>query len=103
MSSTCIGLSQRRKENERMKRRTGAWWGLRWRILAGLLIGSLVVVHGSMARARTTTTVSRLPVDFVVENPCQGELVALSGQVHMLVHTTEDAKGGIHVHNQFNP
>ena len=49
---------------------------------------------------------SVLPLDTTVFNPCavggQGELVALSGELHAVFSVTADAHGGRHVSTHFN-
>ncbi len=53
---------------------------------SGLQINPAVVVN------------ERIPIFFLVVNPCNGEeVVSLEGDIHIVVSTTEDGHGGTHV------
>jgi hypothetical protein len=71
-------------------------------IAAALLPG--VAAH---AAAQTSTTSSKVPISVEEFVPCAnggaGEVVTLSGTLHVLTHTTIDASGGVHVTNQIQP
>jgi hypothetical protein len=53
------------------------------------------------------TSSASVPIEIVTFVPCAadgaGELVALSGSLHLLSHFTEDGAGGFHVMNEANP
>lgn len=57
--------------------------------------------------ATVVTTNERVPLDLQAFVPCAddgaGELVQLSGPLHVLIHTTVDNKGGMTVRSQFQP
>ena len=46
--------------------------------------------------AETFTESQTIPFDQVVHNPCSGEEIVVSGEVHLLAHQTLDATGGDH-------
>ena len=59
------------------------------------------------ARAAVLKENVTVPVELTVEVPCAaggaGEVVALSGRLHMLVHVTIDGGGGLHIRSHTNP
>ena len=63
---------------------------------AALLMFGLVCP--SMANAQAITDTQRFVAPFFVDdiNPCTGEPVSLSGEVHIRVQTTVDSNGGFH-------
>ncbi len=68
-------------------------------LLAGALL--LTAASGALAEATTATSVVAVPLDGrVVDNPCAGESLLLTGSLQLLVHTTGDASGGFHVVRQ---
>ena len=60
--------------------------------LAGLAVPALAAGEG----AETITIEQTLPFDTVVDNPCSGEAVVVTGEAHFLTHETIDATGGDH-------
>lgn len=56
----------------------------------------LTSVSPALAEAVTTTEVTIGITNTIIENPCTGELVKLSGTVLILVHETVDANGSTH-------
>jgi hypothetical protein len=66
-----------------------------------LLTAAIIVIMAALVTVRpasaTVTSNQIIPVDFQTFNPCNGELVSLSGEVHIMSHYTEDASGGFHV------
>jgi hypothetical protein len=53
--------------------------------------------------AVTSTTSQRVPLNLVIANPCLGEPVQLTGNLHLLFHITITDNGTIHVKQQANP
>ena len=68
--------------------------------------GSLTFVAQGGAAASSVTTIVRTPVDGLLSASCTnggaGELVAISGTIQEVFHTTIDSAGGFHVTQQFN-
>ena len=71
-----------------------------------LLIGVLGVAP-TLAKATTVTTNFQQPIDLTVFVPCArggaGELVTLTGSLHILFVTTIDDRGGFHSKFHFQP
>jgi hypothetical protein len=55
------------------------------------------------ARAIVNETNIFLPLDFEVDNPCNGETVHVTGDIHFLVHTVETSSGMFQLHFQSQP
>jgi hypothetical protein len=51
---------------------------------------------GTPAHAEVTFN-ERIPTERVFANPCNGELVDVLGEQHLIVKTTEDGAGGLHI------
>jgi hypothetical protein len=79
-----------------------------------ILVISFVAVTAALAgaaaaeaRATTVTTSERVPVTVFAFVPCAndgaGELVLLTGTLHVLTHVTIDDQGGLHVKQHFQP
>jgi hypothetical protein len=82
------------------------------RLLTLAVALGLVGVAGlrpALAQATTVTTSVRIPLPqpFRVFVPCAaggtGEIVDLSGTLHVLLHTTLDGSGGFHAKTHFQP
>ena len=56
----------------------------------------------ALALAEVTTN-EFVPMDSIVEIPCAGDVVQLTGPLHVLMVTTIDATGGMHVKMHFQP
>lgn len=69
------------------------WWWATLALAAGM----------TLAQATTDTSNERVPLDLTVDNPCTGEPLYLTGELHILFQFTEDANGGVHVQTQFQP
>ena len=75
------------------------------------LIGSLLVLAASLlaavaptqAAATTIRNRTTVPFDVVVDNPCTGEPVALSGAQLLISHLVFDERGGVHAHFRLVP
>jgi hypothetical protein len=79
--------------------------GMKRLVLSVAVVGTTLALAAGMALAQATTFTSneKVPLDQIVDNPCTGELLHLTGELHMLFHVTEDANGGFHVQTHFQP
>jgi hypothetical protein len=50
----------------------------------------------TLPAAAEVTMNERFPVRLLTHNPCNQEIVVLSGELHLLATVTEDAAGGTH-------
>ena len=75
-------------------------------VLLALVVPALTSGTTSVAWAEVTENV-RVPVDIGVFIPCAdggaGEVVTLSGNLHIVLRYTESAGGGIHAGSHFQP
>ena len=79
---------------------------VRIRRLGSLLVlaaSLLVAVAPTQAAATTIRNRTTVPFDVVVDNPCTGEPVALSGAQRVIFHLVLDARGGVHAHFSLVP
>jgi hypothetical protein len=70
------------------------------RSLLGLVGLALVVagareVHHAQAQAQVLTTINNIDLTFEVP-ACNGDIVTVSGIIHIISHSTTDAQGGFH-------
>jgi hypothetical protein len=79
--------------------------GVKRLVLSLVVMGTALALAAGMALAQATTETfnEKVPLDLVADNPCTGEPVHLTGQLHILFHITEDANGGFHVQAHFQP
>ncbi len=78
----------------------------RWRWLAGLLLAIPLAGFGigmqPAAAANVVNYTVHVPVSTPV-NPCSpGDILNLSGDIHIVLTSTDDGNGGFHVVNQLN-
>lgn len=80
------------------------------RTLAISLLAMTTALAGATAAgaaATTVTTNEQVPVTVFAFVPCAndgaGELVVLTGTLHVLTHVTIDDQGGLHVRQHFQP
>ena len=77
-----------------------------WLTVALILI-AVLGVSPTLAQATTFTTSFQEPLDIIVYVPCAaggvGELVELTGTLHILFVTTIDNRGGFHSKYHFQP
>ncbi len=70
-------------------------------------VAALAGAASAPAAATTVTTNEQVPVTVFAFVPCAndgaGELVILTGTLHVLTHVTIDDQGGLHVRQQFQP
>lgn len=68
---------------------------------------ALAGAAGAGAQATTVTTNEQVPITVFAFVPCAndgaGELVVLTGTLHVLTHVTIDDQGGLHVKQHFQP
>lgn len=68
---------------------------------------ALAGAAGAGAQATTVTTNEQVPITVFAFVPCAndgaGELVLLTGTLHVLTHVTIDDQGGLHVKQHFQP
>jgi hypothetical protein len=62
-----------------------------------LAVGLALLPAAALARATGRTSNTTVPLAMTALNPCSGEEVVLSGEMHILSHFTADASGGTHV------
>ena len=69
-----------------------------------VMVTALALAAGmALAQANTVTVNEKVPFNLVLENRCTGEPVRFTGNLLIVFHITEDAKGGIHVQEHFQP
>jgi hypothetical protein len=76
------------------------------RLVAALLLSILVVVTSdpspAAAQATTVTTNETLPFTGSATNPCNGDAITFSGQIHITNHVTTSSSGGNHIRMHVN-
>lgn len=95
----------------RLRRRITRGTKLVLSILVGLVVAlglaGLVLPQPALAQATTTTTNIEVPFAITVFIPCAlggvGEVLAISGPLHVLITETIDAAGGTHLGLHFQP
>jgi hypothetical protein len=77
--------------------------GVKRLVLSLAVVGMTLALAAGMALAQATTNTTnvKVPLDQIVDNPCTGEQLHLTGELHMLFRFTEDANGGIHLQTHF--
>ncbi len=73
------------------------------RLLTLILSVALVAVSLSLPVRAEVVTNTSVPFSTTVYNSCTGEPVHLTGELHVLVHITEDGNGGFHFYSHFQP
>jgi hypothetical protein len=72
-----------------------------------LALAGVIVQTAATQAATTITDNESVPISFYGYVPCAnggaGEYVQLSGNLHIVSHTTIDSRGGAHIMLQFNP
>lgn len=69
---------------------------------AALLLAGALPPVPAFGQATTVTTSETVPVASTVTNPCNGDAVAFSGNMHVVNHVTTDSAGGTHLHTHTN-
>ena len=75
-------------------------------LLVAVVATTLALAAGmALAQATTDTFTETVPVNSLAFNTCTepAEIVLLTGDIHLLIHQTLDANGGIHVQTQSQP
>jgi hypothetical protein len=70
--------------------------------LAATLACLLLVASHASARAENFTFNERFRTSIIVGNDCNGEVVFVSGELHVLMHITIDADGSAHFADHSN-
>ena|SRR5687768_15070496 len=73
--------------------RRGTLWGVS--LLSVMFL--LALVDSISAQATTTTTSSTTPINTVVGTPCAPESISITGQHHLVMHTTQTNNGTVRV------
>ena len=70
-----------------------------------LLLLAVFLAHpmAALGQAETFTLQRTWTIDEVFDVPCLGEQVQFTGELHDLLHVTEDSHGGFHVSSTVNP
>ncbi len=66
-------------------------------------IAVMMVVFGSLHAQAAVTTNEIQPLDQVVVIPCTGEIVHLTGELHVLTISTLSKRGMLHTESHFQP
>ena len=79
-------------------------WMIRVVVVAVLaaLFAAVTAPRGS-ADAVVTTINATVPFSAVFDDPCTGEPVTLTGNLHVLIHITQNAAGGFEAKEHFQP
>jgi hypothetical protein len=72
---------------------------LSFAFLAALTFGSSSI---AVAQAETTTTNDTMPISAFVGSPCTGEAIDITGDLHVITHTTISESGGFHFTSHLN-
>lgn len=66
---------------------------------AGLLAVVLAVLLAFMPATASAAVVAnvRVPLNTAVVSPCNGDVIAVTGEIHLLASSTSDGAGGFHV------
>jgi hypothetical protein len=83
----------------------GKGGGMKRLVLSLAVVGMTLALAAGMALAQATTDTfnEKVPLNLIVDNPCTGEPLQLTGELHILFLVTNDANGGFHVQTQFQP
>ena len=72
-----------------------------------IVLTTLAGAAAARAQATTVTTNEQIPFELIAFVPCAnggaGELVLVSGTLHVLTHQTIDTQGGVHAKTHFQP
>jgi hypothetical protein len=64
--------------------------------LLALVLAVLLAFMPATASAAVVTNV-RVPLNLTVFSPCNGDVIAVTGEIHLLASSTSDGAGGFHV------
>jgi hypothetical protein len=77
--------------------------GLRVGLAAAVVVGLLAFPRQGSTQASAVTTNERVPIELTIFIPCVPETVTVTGELHIVTHTTVNPDGSFHVVNHFNP
>ena len=76
-------------------------------LIVTFMVGTAALMMPALAKATTVTTNVKYPVVWIEYVPCAmggaGEMIVLSGDLHVLFHTTLDDTGGFHIKMHTQP
>jgi len=64
-------------------------------IQAALLASALAFMPGAASAAVVTNV--QAPLNITVVSPCNGDVIAVTGSIHLLASSTSDGSGGFHI------
>ena len=76
---------------------------LRVGLATAVVLGSFALSREAWTQASTVTTNEKVPLELTVFIPCVPETVTVTGELHILSHTTVNPDGSFHVVSHFNP
>jgi hypothetical protein len=102
-TSTKVSLGTHRDFHTDSNQQKGG--GVKRLVLSLAVMGTALALAAGMALAQASTDTfnEKVPFNLVAENRCTGEPVRFTGNLLIVFHVTEDAKGGIHVQEHFQP
>jgi hypothetical protein len=68
-----------------------------------MLVSGLALAAPASASANTFTIIETFEINDTFNVPCAGESVEVSGTIREVLHITEDANGGFHLHFTATP
>src|SRR6266536_5379347 len=74
------------------------FWRLRMKQFPTPLLVAALLAFGAARLAADTDANETFPSAISTVNPCNGEVVALTGENHLLVHTTEPTSGNFELY-----
>ncbi len=66
------------------------------RLLQAALLALALALIPAAASAAVVTNV-RVPLNITVVSPCNGDVIAVTGNIHLLASSTSDGSGGFHM------
>jgi len=64
-------------------------------IQAALLASALALLPGAASAAVVTNV--QVPLNITAVSPCNGDVIAVTGSIHLLASSTSDGSGGFHI------
>lgn len=72
-------------------------------LVTAMVAGGVAFSRQASAQASAVTTSERVPLALTVFIPCVPETVTVTGELHIVSHTTVNPDGSFHVVSHFNP